>query len=413
MYDYLIIGAGISGIGAAQSISLQNKNFLILEKNNTIGGHQNTMNITDNCHVDTAFIYGHNTYYNLLKIIKLNNLELGHHDITFSAGDSDNNIKFNNTNTIYLNNEIERFIKIGSKLPFWWWLITLKQFLNIYKFSSDFSTYVIKPALSIFFVTNNSYNKPAYVVVKMILGHWITLSPLYEKPKLWYVKEGNQKIIENIIKNYNLQNNIKTNSGVISVEKKNNFYIIKTTKNIYKSRKIIFSVEPNIIKKIFINPTYMQNFIINWGCNNTEPCYGILHNYTNEIPPNINTKYYFKNYENTWKLTGQLDCNVYKTISPTKITSIPSSNIIKEYYYVHPKQNILVMILVASLFTQLAETDSFYLCGTWTTILSHEEAYLSGLKTGDRALNSYNYNILFRVLICFYTFINLIIKLII
>lgn len=44
--DYLILGAGISGLAAGQKLKEEGKNFLILEKNNSYGG------LCDNFEID-------------------------------------------------------------------------------------------------------------------------------------------------------------------------------------------------------------------------------------------------------------------------------------------------------------------------------------------------------------------------
>ena len=63
--DYIIIGAGISGISAGIEFKKNNKSFIILEKDDRYGGHVITKKI-DNCVIVLGFIYGNENYKNIL-----------------------------------------------------------------------------------------------------------------------------------------------------------------------------------------------------------------------------------------------------------------------------------------------------------------------------------------------------------
>ena len=59
--DIAIIGAGISGIGAAQALDSEHK-ITIFESKDSIGGHSNTIQVNE-LNIDTGFIVYNNRNY--------------------------------------------------------------------------------------------------------------------------------------------------------------------------------------------------------------------------------------------------------------------------------------------------------------------------------------------------------------
>ena len=73
-----IIGTGISGLTAAYLLN-KNHNITVFEKNNYIGGHTHTHDISVNnidYAIDTGFIcYNENTYPNFIKLLNILGVE--------------------------------------------------------------------------------------------------------------------------------------------------------------------------------------------------------------------------------------------------------------------------------------------------------------------------------------------------
>ena len=211
--NVVIIGGGISGISAAKSLKSKNVEFILLEKESHIGGHQLTINHNNNI-VELGFIFGGANYKNLLNLVDKLGLEIEEHVITYSSTDADYNIMHSNLqdDTGIFNDEINRFYKIANcedkKPPFWWWLVNLSQFLNYYSFSNDFKEYVVEPALCILFVTSSgAWDKPAAILVKMLCT-WTRLEIKNKKNKLWRVKGGNMQLCDKIVSKYKIKQNI-------------------------------------------------------------------------------------------------------------------------------------------------------------------------------------------------------------
>ena len=66
MYDYIIVGAGISGLYAAYNLSKHNKSFLLLEKNSSLGGTWKSIK-----YKDSLFELGPNTIIDSSKDLQL------------------------------------------------------------------------------------------------------------------------------------------------------------------------------------------------------------------------------------------------------------------------------------------------------------------------------------------------------
>ncbi len=397
IYNYIIIGGGISGIGAAEIIHKKNYSYILLEKKNKIGGHVLTKKY-NNCYFDLGFVYGNDDYKELLKKVKKYNIPIKKHVITYSVSNNGKHVfsnnKYSNKN---LYKEAQLFQNIARQKKLWWWFISFEQFCNIYKFSKEFKKNVLTPALSILFITSNSFKKPAGMIVnnlqKFIKVHGIL-------PSLWSVKGGNINIINSIINEYNL--NIKLNSNVINVIKKNCLWYVYTNNEMYTCKKLIFTCGPHIINKILYNKTIFQNLILNYAIKNTKKCYGLFHNYCNIISDDKNkpkdTLYHYEINENGWILTGDLKnhtyCNnidcLYLSLSDNynMLSDIPEENIIKKYTWFHPTQdriNILLFYIIK--IAQFIESNNLYFAGSWTTIICHEYAYTSGIEAAKRSMS--------------------------
>lgn len=229
IYDYIIIGSGISGLYSAYNI-LQYDPFaklIIFEKNNIIGGRMNVYNF---CGVDVntgAGIGRKNKDYLLIEL--LNEL----------------NIKYTiDKNTIYYHNNVEKinFNQIVKKLK------------NSYKLNK-YSSYTFKKfAIEILgkdiynkFVTYLGYSdyekEDAYEVL-----NYYGLDDNISDNKILYIKWN--LLLNALIDKINI-NNIQTNNTIMSINKINDNFIVKNDKNkIYYSTKLIIATTIDTINKL-------------------------------------------------------------------------------------------------------------------------------------------------------------------
>ena len=91
--DIAIIGAGISGIGAAQALDPEHK-ITIFESKDSIGGHSNTIQVNE-LNIDTGFIvYNNRNYPGFSSFLKELCVKSSRTSMSFSYSDNDLNIEY-------------------------------------------------------------------------------------------------------------------------------------------------------------------------------------------------------------------------------------------------------------------------------------------------------------------------------
>ena len=394
MYDYIIIGAGISGIAAAEELSKKKESYIVLEKEKEVGGHVLTREI-DGCTIDLGFIYGRETIYlNIQRLMKKYNLHQIPHPITYGCMNADNQIVYENTNqTSDYQSEIQRFYDISSHMKWRWWWITFQAFCDEYKFSKEFQDNVFGSALSVLFLSTQSFQRPAYVMVEM-LRDWVALS-LEPLPYLFTIQEGNISIIQNLIREYNIQ--VHTNTEVLQMIKHNHAWRVYTRNKIYTCKKIICTCSPRVIQAILPRQNVIQKYILNDAVKNAYICYGILHRDSSVIPQPCEHLYYYKRDGENWFLTGvvskQRDCDcdpIYLTVSNKKKyieSQITKEHRIEEFKWYHQGQSNMSLLYYYILgISRWCEWDGLYFAGGWTSIgVQHEESYKSGRECARRS----------------------------
>lgn len=106
-YKVAVIGSGISGLSSAWFLS-QKHDVTLFEKNPTLGGHTNTLDVTlpngDKTPVDTGFIVYNEPNYPLLKAM-FKHLEVATHptDMSFAVSIDQGRLEYagNNLNTLF------------------------------------------------------------------------------------------------------------------------------------------------------------------------------------------------------------------------------------------------------------------------------------------------------------------------
>jgi protoporphyrinogen oxidase len=229
IYDYIIIGSGISGLYLGYL--LQNKKYLIFEKNDNIGGRIQYTNFHGNNVQLGAGIIKKNqvNILELLKKLKLKYITVNkEHDTLIPNYNKEeynhilDKIK-NNKNTINqsMKDTIRKVLKNDNKK------------INLFIKSFGYTDYL---------------KADTNLTIK-----YYPINDFYDtKSKIHIIEGGNHKIIETLA-TYS-DKKIKLNSGITSIDKHNDVWIITDeNNNTYQTKHIISTVDIKALKKIKIN----------------------------------------------------------------------------------------------------------------------------------------------------------------
>ena len=169
-----VVGSGISGLSAAYYLSKKH-HVDLFEKEDRFGGHSHTIDLTfgeKKISVDIGFIvFNFQTYPNLIKFFKENNIEIEKSDMSFS-------VSVDNTNFEYCGKGISG---IFSNILNLFNLKFLKMFFDIIKFykKSDQESILEEKLTLGEYLKKNRLSKPFidYHIIPMVSAIW-SMPPL-------------------------------------------------------------------------------------------------------------------------------------------------------------------------------------------------------------------------------------------
>ncbi len=236
-----IIGSGISGISSAFILSSKYKVHLF-EKNDYLGGHTRTVNVTDDndLAIDTGFIvYNDKNYPDLIKFFNHLDILTSNSDMSFAVSDSFAKVEYGgknikslfaqhkniiNFNFLKMTYEIYRFYKLCKKIK----IDSLKPQLTICEFldENNFSSYMrdlhIYPLISSIWSTNQSdvLNFPFILFLNFFSNH--DLFNFKNRPQWKFVNGGSNTYVKKIISlkkfeyslNINISNINRNENGI-------------------------------------------------------------------------------------------------------------------------------------------------------------------------------------------------------
>lgn len=243
MYDFIIVGAGISGLYLGNYLKENNKNFLIIESKMRIGGRIKTVNYKDISYEAGAFRFTENdvklikliTKIGLKKYIK-GNTEFQEKDKGFFLRGSNKQKLYNTKNNLQFKVIIEKISKLDNQELMSNNILTLidKYYDNETKnFMKDYCGFDN-------FIENSSGVR---------LKQYCQLLNL----RFFYLTCGLSKITDKLFNNVN-KNTILGSKLLDINKKKNGFYQITTDKMNYICKNIILTIpKENLLKINFIN----------------------------------------------------------------------------------------------------------------------------------------------------------------
>jgi predicted NAD/FAD-binding protein len=272
-----IIGGGISGLSSAWHIS-QTYNVTLFEKNNYLGGHANTILVSEKQNkvvpVDVGFmVFNELCYPNLIQLFQKLGVQSHDSDMGFSVSDKIKGYEYSGSGLSgYFGQRKNLF-----SLRHWGQLLSIVRFytkaqINIkkYKTNTTLLEFLKSEKLSDFFIENHiipmcsaiwscdddeMLSYPAHDFVSFFINHG--LFKLKNRPKWKSVAGGSKEYVEAIKASHKFK--IKLNANIIKIEKKEErFEIILDNgeKDIYdklilaspadESKKLIESVDEQL-----------------------------------------------------------------------------------------------------------------------------------------------------------------------
>jgi thioredoxin reductase len=235
VYDYVIIGAGISGLYTAYKLKKKDPKckFLILEKQKTIGGRAGSDLFYKTNVLSGAGVGRKRKDKKLLQLLKEFSIPVQFYRSKIES------IGFDRINLIEIMNELKnKFEKNQTHITFKKFAIKHLGIKLYHQFvlSSGYTDYENDD------VENTLYNYG----MEDNVGNWKAFSVPWKKLIL-------------SIANHIGNKNIKTKQNVISIRRKLDCFLVKTKSNkIIKTKKIVLASTVNTVRKLLKNPIYNQ-----------------------------------------------------------------------------------------------------------------------------------------------------------
>ena len=232
MYDYLIVGAGISGLYFANELTKKNiKNFKIIEQKGRIGGRIKTISINDCIKYDSGALRIASSHTNMLRLIK--ELKLDKYLVDFNPEHKyfiNNKLLKSNKN-----NNLSSIIKKIDKLP------KNKRISNTFEGVS----YTVSDYNNV----QNARIKFGYDVTfeKQNCNDFLSKCKNYDN-KYFIMSCGLTEICKKLVTNIG-EDKLDKLTMLLDFHYNKNHYVVKTTKKTYKTKKLILAIPKcNLLK---------------------------------------------------------------------------------------------------------------------------------------------------------------------
>ena len=235
LYDYIIIGGGISGLYSLHLLNKKNKDLkiLLIEKEDYLGGRILNKDFHDtNIKLGAGIAKADNKH--LLKLLKLLKLK-------YFKGEGEKKIvdpDFNREYHFRIIKKIKDTVKNLKSSNIKYSHLTVKQFLKRYLTQKEFQSYT----------THLQYAE----YLDGDVDYYINNDPMYDDNvigpySVFYVNWD--ELIEKVLEN-SKESQIKLNCSCQTIRKKENYFVIDTEKKRYYAKKVICGVTINVFDRI-------------------------------------------------------------------------------------------------------------------------------------------------------------------
>ncbi len=417
MRKIAIIGAGVSGLGAAWALHKHPElfEFRIFEADSQLGGNAVTVDMPQQDGTSIPFDISvtaciPSVYHNILLFTQQHGIDLLDTKFSYSvkyhggiyAHDFDSDTKRQ------LQPEIARFQKLLKRLKWFGRLsrsrslllnafnpfnyISMGTVLNLGRFSGDFRYKILKPMFVNFLMATNVFDMPASLFARYLEFFDIeSATPM----KTW--DQGTRRIYEEMSSEF--RDWIYLNRAVRKVYRRPEAVVIEDENGFTETfDDVIFACNANQTLMLLDRPSFLEQYILSSIRYESE-----LHNHTfvhsdasvlpdNEVKPleirsNHIEQYGARpdNYEITyimhnqqpWAKKSDRPCLVtYNPVSP-----IDEEKIVKKRWFQHIVHDVFHTTFLIGLFRFIQGRKKTWHCGAHTLINSQETCFVSGLVT--------------------------------
>ena len=400
-----IIGSGISGLTASYLLNKKHE-ITLFEKNDYIGGHTHTHDITigeQTFNVDSGFIvYNEKTYPNFIRLLDILNVERQKTTMGFSVKSEQKNIEYAGnslksvfaqkrnyfrpsflrmlTDIISFNKKAKADLSISPQ-------VTLGQYLDQNSFSQAFIKHYIIPMGAAIWSTTAKLmiDMPALFFIRFFYNHG--LLQIKDRSGWWVIKDGSKEYVKKIIETFKERirmgseiNKIKRSSGKILIT-----HTAKGEEETFDA--VVIGTHSNQALKLLSDPTEEEQAIL--GAIPYQTNSALLHTDTSILPKRklawASWNYYLDQDEQkpviltyNMNILQRLDCDETFCVTLNSNDLIDQNKIIKELNYEHPLFTH-ESVKAQARKNEISGVNNTYYCGAYWRNGFHEDGVVSAL----------------------------------
>lgn len=400
-----IIGSGISGLTASYLLNKKH-NITLFEKNDYLGGHTHTHDITigeKNFSVDSGFIvYNEKTYPNFIKLLDILNVERQKTTMGFSIKSEVKNLEYagNSIKSVFAQKrnyfrpsflrmliDIIRFNKKAKADLFMSSQVTLGQYLEQNSYSKSFINHYIIPMGAAIWSTTAKLmmDMPALFFIRFFSNHG--LLQIKDRPGWWVIKNGSKEYVKKLIETF--QERIRMKSEIKTIKRLAGKIIITHAGSHEEETfdAVVIATHSNQALKLLADATEKEQTIL--GAIPYQTNSALLHTDTSILPKRklawSSWNYYLDQDEHkpvmltyNMNILQRLDSDETFCVTLNSNDLIDQNKIIKELNYEHPLFTS-ESIKAQARKNEISGVNNTYYCGAYWRNGFHEDGVVSAL----------------------------------
>ena len=408
-----VIGAGVAGLTAAHILSKKH-NITLIEKDERIGGHTNTINVKENgkeIGVDTGFIVlNDRNYPHFKKLLENLDIQIRNTDMSFSYYDENDGFNYAGTGISgYFSQKknlfspkhyrfllnVKKYSKIAAKDVENKELLdeTLGEYLVRKNFPSEIKDkFMIPMGAAVWSGSRKDIlNFPVKMFLRFFDNHGIL--NLNNAPQWHTVSGGSCTYVRKILDKFN--GTLIKGNGVTEIRRRDNLVTLKLEKGealtfdkvvcashadqTYRMIKDLTKKEEKILKPweysknvtiLHTDRTFMPPTKSAWAC------WNYVKNKDSNDTDDVSVTYYMN------RLQGlKTSKDYFVTLNPSR--NVPKDKTIFETIYTHPKYTQTAISTQENIET-VNGTNKLYFCGSYCRYGFHEDAVMSAVSVAKQ-----------------------------